>query len=204
MQKNKPLSKKSISPTPTIGAVGLIKNLDKVMSNDFKEINSNIFVIGKTLGHLHQSEFFREVIKFNEGPSPEINLFNEKNNGLAIQKLISKKLINSVHDISSGGILVSLAEMCTQSEIGAKIKIPRLKIAPNEYLFAEDQSRYLVEVSENDIKEVTKILENNSVYFEIIGKTQKEDLVVENLFSVKVSKLLDSRSFWFKSYFGDK
>ena len=194
--------KKSISPTPTIGAVGLIKDLDKITTKDFKKINSSIIVIGKTLGHLHQSEFFREVIKYNEGPPPEINLFNEKNNGLVVQKLISKKILNSIHDVSAGGILVTLTEMCIKNKIGAKIKIPKLNITNNEYLFAEDQSRYLVEISDDNIKEVTQLLENNSVYFEIIGKTQKEDLVVENLFSVKVSELIDLNAFWFKNYFG--
>ena len=96
---------RAISPTPTIGGVGLIKNLDCMMTKNLKEIGSYILVIGKTSGHLNQSEFFREVLEINQGPPPEINLFNEKNNGLMIQKLISKKLLNSVHDISSGGIL---------------------------------------------------------------------------------------------------
>ena len=157
----------------------------------------------KLLGHLHQSEFFREVIKYKEGPPPEINLFNEKNNGLIIQKLISKKLLKSIHDISSGGILVTLAEMCFKNKIGAKIKLPKLNISYNEYLFSEDQSRYLVEISEDNIKEATQTLVNNSVYFEKVGKTQKEDLVVENLFSAKVSELSDLNSLWFKKYFGD-
>ena len=116
---------KAISPTPTIGGVGLIKNLDSMMTKNLKEIESYIFVIGKTLGHLFQSEFFREVLEFKDGPPPEINLFNEKNNGLLIKKLITKKLVNSVHDISSGGILVTLCEMCISGKIGAKIKVPQ-------------------------------------------------------------------------------
>ncbi|SVD40289.1 uncharacterized protein METZ01_LOCUS393143, partial [marine metagenome] len=91
---------KAISPTPTIGGVGLIKNLDSMMTRNLKETESHIFVIGKTLGHLFQSEFFREVLEFKDGPPPEINLFNEKNNGLLINKLIVEKLVNSVHDIS--------------------------------------------------------------------------------------------------------
>ena len=67
-------------------------------------------------------------MNYNDGPPPEINLFNEKNNGLIVLNLISKKLINSIHDISSGGLLVSLAEMCIHGNIGAKIKIPKKDI----------------------------------------------------------------------------
>ena len=194
---------KAISPTPTIGGVGLIKNLDYMTTINLKEIGSYILVVGKTLGHLYQSEFFREVLEIKDGPPPEINLFNEKNNGLLIQTLISKKLVNSVHDISSGGILVALSEMCISGKIGANIKVPRNNISLHEYLFGEDQSRYLIEVNEENNAEVSKILEKNNIYYEIIGKTQKDSLNLDKEFNVKLSELYQLNSFWFKNYFGE-
>ncbi len=192
---------KSISPTPTIGGVGLIKNLDNMMTKNLKQIGSLLFVIGKTSGHLYQSEFFRLVMNINEGPPPEINLFNEKNNGLTINTLISHKLLNSVHDISSGGILVTLSEMCISGKIGAKIKIPQGKIDLHKYLFGEDQSRYIIEVSEDNKDKVTNILKKNSVYFEIIGKTQKDNLEINKDLNIKIIDLYKSNTFWFKSFF---
>jgi len=192
---------KAISPTPTIGGVGLIRDLNFMMTKKLKEIGSYIFVIGKTSGHLYQSEFFREVMKIYDGPSPEINLFNEKNNGLSIQKLISNRLVNSVHDISSGGILVALSEMCISSEIGAKIKVPHDKINLHEYLFGEDQSRYLIEIKEENKDKVSNILKENSIYFEIIGKTQKDSLEINKDLSTKITELSELNSFWFKKYF---
>jgi len=194
---------KAISPTPTIGGIGLIKNLDLMMTKDLKEVGSCLIVIGKTLGHLYQSEFFREVMNLYEGPPPEINLFNEKNNGLAIQKLILNKLVNSVHDISAGGIIVALSEMCISGKIGAKIKLPQNNIDSHEYLFGEDQSRYLIEINENNKDKVSNILQKNGIYFEVIGKTQKEILEINKDFSVKVSDLDKFNSFWFKNYFGE-
>jgi len=192
---------KSISPTPTIGGVGLIRDLNLMMSNKFKESGSLIFVIGKTSGHLYQSEFFREVMKIYQGPSPEINLFNEKNNGLAIKKLILNKLLNSVHDVSSGGILVTLSEMCISGNVGAKIKIPQNKIDSHEYLFGEDQSRYLVELKKENKNKVSYILKENGVYFEEIGETQKDNLVIGKDLNIKIDKLRQLNSFWFKEYF---
>ena len=192
---------KAISPTPTIGGVGLIKNLDNMMNKNFKEIGSYILVVGKTLGHLYQSEFFREVVEFKDGPPPEINLFNEKNNGLLIQTLISKKLVNSVHDVSSGGILLTLSEMCIAGKIGAKIKVPKNSVGPHEYLFGEDQSRYLIEVNEKNKKEVSELLEKNSIYYEIFGKTQKDSLNLDKEFDIKLSDLNELNTFWFKDYF---
>jgi phosphoribosylformylglycinamidine synthase len=192
---------KAISPTPTIGGVGLIKNLDYMTTINLKEIGSYILVVGKTLGHLYQSEFFREVLEIKDGPPPEINLFNEKNNGLLIQTLISKKLVNSVHDISSGGILVALSEMCISGKIGANIKVPRNNISLHEYLFGEDQSRYLIEINEENNVEVSKILEKNNIYYEIIGKTQKDSLYLNNEFNIKLNDLSKLNSFWFRNYF---
>ena len=192
---------KAISPTPTIGGVGLIKNLDYMTTINLKEIGSYILVVGKTLGHLYQSEFFREVLEIKDGPPPEINLFNEKNNGLLIQTLISKKLVNSVHDISSGGILVALSEMCISGKIGANIKVPRNNISLHEYLFGEDQSRYLIEINEKNNVEVSKILEKNNIYYEIIGKTQKDSLYLNNEFNIKLNDLSELNSFWFRNYF---
>jgi len=192
---------KAIAPTPTIGAAGLIKNLNYMMTKNIKEIGSHILVIGKTLGHLYQSEFFREVLFFKDGPPPEVNLFNEKNNGYIIQTLIAKKLVNSVHDISSGGILLALTEMCISGKIGAKIKIPNDNISTHEYLFGEDQSRYLIEINEKNIKEATNILKKNSIYYEIIGKTQKDKLNVNKEFDIKLSDLSKLNFFWFKNYF---
>ena len=193
----------AIPPTPVIGGVGLINNLDNMITINLKEIGSYIFVIGKTKGHLFQSEFFREVVGIKEGPPPEVNLFNEKNNGLSIQKLISNKLVNSVHDISSGGILVALSEMCIAAKIGAKIKVTKKNISAQEYLFGEDQSRYIIEVNQKNKEKVCNILEKNSVYYEIIGKTQKDSLDIEKEFKIKLSELSKINSYWFRNFFNE-
>tara|TARA_B100000686_G_scaffold230652_1_gene238043 strand:- start:496 stop:2688 length:2193 start_codon:yes stop_codon:yes gene_type:complete len=192
---------KSIDPTPTIGGVGLIKNLNYIVNKNIKEVDSYIFVVGKTSGHLHQSEFLREVVGINDGPPPAVNLFNEKNNGLMIQNLIEKKLLSSVHDISSGGMLVALAEMCVSSNIGVKIKMPKTNLSTHEYFFGEDQSRYLIEVNEKNKNQVCKNLEKNSIFYEMLGKTQSNSLDLQNEFSIKISDLNNLYSFWFKNYF---
>jgi len=191
----------SINPTPTIGGVGLIKNLKNMKTNNFKEIGNNIIIIGKTLGHLYQSELFKEVLNFTEGPPPSINLFNEKNNGLSILNIISKNLTNSIHDISAGGLLVCLSEMCMSTKIGAKIKMPRNNLDKYNYLFGEDQSRYIIEVKKENLNMVENILEKNNVFFENIGVTQKENLEMENEFKMNIDDLYKSYTSWFKNYF---
>ena len=193
--------KKAIMPTPTIGGVGLIKNINNMMTRNFKGIDSFIFIIGKTLGHVHQSEFYRVVLGIENGPAPHVNLFNEKNNGELIQELISKKLIDAAHDVSSGGVLLSLAEMCISGKIGARIKLPKNNINQHEFLFGEDQSRYLIEINKKNKEEVSKLLEKNSIYYEILGKTQSKSLELEKEFNMTLVELIELNSFWFKNYF---
>ena len=93
-----------IKPTPAIGGVGLIKNYKNMVTMDLKQTDNILLVVGKTEGDLDQSLFARDVLNEKNGPPPEINLFNEKNNGETILKLIDKKLIKSSHDVSLGSV----------------------------------------------------------------------------------------------------
>ena len=111
-----------IKPTPAIGGVGLIKDYQNMVTMDLKESDNILLVIGKTEGHLDQSLFARDILNEKNGPPPEINLFNEKNNGETILKLIDKKFIKSAHDVSLGGIITALSKMCIKGKKGATLK----------------------------------------------------------------------------------
>ena len=75
--------------------------------------------------------------------------------------------MSSVHDISSGRLLVALAEMSMETSLGVKIDKPKKLTNLFKYFFGEDQSRYLIEISDKNKEEVTQILKKNNVYFEI-------------------------------------
>jgi phosphoribosylformylglycinamidine synthase II len=75
-----------IKPTPSIGGVGLIKDYQKMITMDLKEVDNIVLVIGKTEGHIDQSVFARNILDIKNGPPPEVNLFNEKNNGETVIK----------------------------------------------------------------------------------------------------------------------
>ena len=107
-----------IKPTPSIGGVGLIKDYKQMITMDFKEINNLVLIIGKTEGHIDQSLFARNILNEKNGPPPEINLFNEKNNGETILQLIKNNLIRSAHDVSVGGIITAVSKMCIKGNIG--------------------------------------------------------------------------------------
>jgi phosphoribosylformylglycinamidine synthase len=104
-----------IKPTPVMGGVGLIKDYKKMVTMDFKEIDNLVLIIGKTEGHIDQSLFARTILNEKNGPPPEVNLFNEKNNGESILNLIQKGYIKSAHDVSLGGIITALSKSCNNT-----------------------------------------------------------------------------------------
>ena len=91
--------------------------------------------------------------------------------------------------------------MCISGKIGAKIKIPRNNISPHEFLFSEDQNRYLIEVNNINKDKVSKILKENNIYFELIGKTQKNSLALDDEFNIELSELNELNSSWFRNYY---
>jgi phosphoribosylformylglycinamidine synthase subunit PurL len=190
----------AIYPTPTIGGVGLLKNINNMMTFNFKNTESIIAVIGETSGHLSQSALIYDVIGDKEGPPPQINLKEEKKNGLFVSDLIKGKLVNAVHDISHGGIIVTLAEMCMASNIGAKIKVSGSNSDKIKYLFSEDQARYLIEISKKNLEKIKKTASAKNIKINIIGNTQSEIFEVENDLKISVKELKTKNESWFKNY----
>ena len=190
----------AIYPTPTIGGVGILKNINNMMTFNFKNTESIIAVIGETSGHLSQSALIYDVIGDKEGPPPQINLKEEKKNGLFVSDLIKGKLVNAVHDISHGGIIVTLAEMCMASNIGAKIKVSGSNSNKIKYLFSEDQARYLIEISKKNLEKIKKTANTKNIKIDIIGNTQSEIFEVENDLKISVKELKTKNESWFKNY----
>ncbi|MDA9105701.1 phosphoribosylformylglycinamidine synthase subunit PurL [Candidatus Pelagibacter sp.] len=189
-----------IKPTPAIGGVGLIKDYQNMVTMDLKEADNILLVIGKTEGHLDQSLFARDILNEKNGPPPEINLFNEKNNGETILKLIDKKFIKSAHDVSLGGIITALSKMCIKGKKGATLKKPNYLINQFEYLFGEDQGRYIIEISKIDLESATKILQGNSVHFDELGSVNDDSLIIDDKTKVSIDDLVKSHTNWLTNY----
>lgn len=189
-----------IKPTPAIGGVGLIKDYQNMITMDLKEADNILLVIGKTEGHLDQSLFARDILNEKNGPPPEINLFNEKNNGETILKLIDKKFIKSAHDVSLGGIITALSKMCIKGKKGATLKKPNYLINQFEYLFSEDQGRYIIEISKSDLESATKILQENSVHFDELGSVNGYNLIIDDKTKVSIDDLIKSHTNWLTNY----
>ena len=191
---------KGIKPTPSIGGVGLIKNYKKMVTMDLKKVDNLVIVIGKTEGHLDQSIFARSILSEKKGPPPEINLFNEKNNGETILKLIEERLIESAHDISLGGIIIALARMCIKGNKGVKLNKLKSLINKFQYFFCEDQGRYIIEITKDNLKKVKEILNNNSVHYDELAIVVEKDIIIDEEPILSVDELMLSNKKWLKEY----
>jgi phosphoribosylformylglycinamidine synthase len=189
-----------IKPTPSIGGVGLIKDYKKMITMDLKEIDNIVLVIGKTEGHIDQSLFARNILDEKNGPPPEINLFNEKNNGETLLKLINSDLVQSAHDVSVGGIITAVSKMCIKGNKGINLKKPKYLINEIEYFFAEDQGRYIIEITKKDLKKVTDILNKNAVHFDELGTVNENELFINEKTKVTIDELKTSNTSWLTKY----
>ncbi len=189
-----------IKPTPTIGGVGLLKDYKNMITMNFKEVDNLVLVIGKTEGHIDQSLFARNILDEKNGPPPEVNLFNEKNNGETVLKLIDNNLIKSAHDVSLGGIITAAAIMCIRGKKGINIKKPKYLINEIEYFFAEDQGRYIVEITKKNFKKVADILNKNAVHFDELGIINENELYFNEKTKVTIDELSTSNKSWLIDY----
>jgi len=191
---------KGIKPTPTIGGVGIINNYENMITMDLKNIGNLILVVGKTEGNLDQSIFAKEILNEKKGPPPDVNLFNEKNNGEAIMKLIDNKLILSAHDISLGGLITGISKMCIKGNKGIKFYKLKGLIDKFEYFFSEDQGRYIIEIKKENLEKVKKILDKNSNHYDLLGEVVKDSVILDGEPTLQVDKLREYNKDWLKKY----
>ena len=189
-----------IKPTPSIGGVGLLEDYKKMVSMDFKENDNLVLVVGKTEGHIDQSLFSRTILDEKNGPPPEVNLFNEKNNGETLLKLINQNYIESAHDVSLGGLLTAISKMCIKGNKGIKLKKPKHSLSDIEYFFGEDQGRYIIEINPMNLNEVTQILEKNSVHYEELGIIIEKEMILYDKTKVVIDELKSINTNWLKNY----
>jgi len=191
---------KNIYPTPVIGGVGLIKDYKKKPNHCFQKEGNVVLLIGKTFGHLDQTVFLDEMYSINDGPPPVVNLINERNNGETVLKILNKELISSIHDVSSGGTIVALAEMSMKSSIGIKILKPKKLFNIYEYFFGEDQGRYIIEIDQDKVDAVITILKENNIFYEQIGLTQKNNFELQGEVKLNVKDLYNINNKWYYNY----
>ncbi|MBW8813059.1 MAG: phosphoribosylformylglycinamidine synthase subunit PurL [Caulobacterales bacterium] len=188
----------AIPPTPTVGGVGLIP--DYARRADFSSMQAGdvLVLVGATRGELGASMYLREIAGREDGAPPPVDLALERRTGDAIRGLIRAGQVRTVHDLSDGGLIAALCEMCLASGIGCELRLDgQLWVQ----LFAEDQARYLVATPDPAV--VLAAAEAAGVPAAILGDAGGEAIVIPPGLNLPLAELRTAHEGWLPGFMGE-
>lgn len=161
----------AIYPTPTIGMVGNMENVENRITSAFKEAGDHVLLIGETLEELGASEALFLITHEDGGEVPVIDLKKEKSLHEFLYEAANQGLLQSAHDCSEGGFGVALAESAIQGGVGVQGEWED-KVSEAAMLFGESQSRAIISVAPQKLAQVEALLNQKSLFFKMIGSVQ--------------------------------
>ena len=166
-------------PTPTIGMIGLVPDKKNIMTLDFKQPGDLIYILGECHDDISSSEYLTNYLHVEESPAPFFDMDKEVQLQKVLLDLIQSKKIQSAHDVSDGGLYVSLVESGMVRNLGFDI-FTNHDFRQDAYLFGESQSRVVVTVSANEKMKFEKFLKNR-ISFTFLGEVSEGKIVIDDL-----------------------
>jgi len=186
---------RSILPTPTIGGVGLLPDLTKMMTYRFKQAGDLILLIGSHGTELGQSIYLRECLGREEGAPPPVDLALEKKHGDFVRHLINDRAVSAVHDISDGGLATAVIEMVLPTAFGAK-----LEAMDYVALFGEDQARYVLTATPARAMAILAAAQEHDIEVSIIGEVTTASTLKIGTTAVAIADLRTAHEGWFPAF----
>jgi phosphoribosylformylglycinamidine synthase II len=144
-----------VYPTPTIGMVGILDDFENRMTLNYKQEGDVIMLIGKQQNDIGSSEYLHKLRKTEYSPAPYFNIDEE----LAVQNfvasIIKNKLIQSAHDISEGGLAITLIESGFNNNLGFSVSA-KTNLRKDAYWFGEAQGRVVVSCTKENAERLTQ------------------------------------------------
>jgi len=167
-----------VYPTPTIGMVGLLDDIGGKMTLHFKQEGDIVYLLGSSSNDINSSEYLHKVCGVEFSPAPHFDLEEEYRLQKAVSGLIRSSLIRSAHDVSEGGLFITLCESGFTGGLGFDVT-SRADIRKDAWLFGESQSRVVVTVDKAHAKELESTLVQMHAPFEKLGTVTRGDLMVD-------------------------
>ena len=167
-----------VFPTPTIGMIGIVPDKEKVMTLDFKQKGDVIFLIGDYIEDISSSEYLATYHGVKASPAPYFDLDKEFEMQQALKGVIAEGLVNAVHDVSDGGLYVSLIEMSMPRDLGFDI-VSDADIRLDAFLFGEGQGRVVVSVTEEQVEDFVEYMVATGVNITLLGHVTKGKLQID-------------------------
>jgi phosphoribosylformylglycinamidine synthase len=160
----------AVYPTPTIGMVGLLEHLSEKMTLDFKAAGDGIYVLGELTEDIGSSEYLHKICGIEHSPAPHFDLDAEFRLQQAVSKLTRLKLVRSAHDISEGGLFITLFESASCRNLGFDAVQPEGTGRSDAFWFGESQSRVVVTLESGKEKELESAMRGTGVPVTRIGE----------------------------------
>ena len=195
----------AIQPTPAIGAVGVIDNIDTMVTIGLKTEGNVLILIGECRGHLGASLYLREIAGRSDGAAPPIDLTVELRNGDFVRQRIIEGQAASCHDVSDGGLLVAVAEMALASStpggdmLGALLHFDD-DLPLHAVAFGEDQGRYVLEVDPAQAEDLLAAAAANGIQACRIGRCTGTALTINGAETISLAILKRAHEGWLPSY----
>ncbi len=188
-------TKTAVPPTPEIMGIGIIDDIRKSVTSDFKKEGNTIYLVGnETKKEMGGSEYYKSQ-NLEGGQVPKSDLKILKSCIKGILETINTNLVESCHDISEGGLAVCISEMCIGGNLGANIDVKDIgkNLRTDFKIFSESNTRWIVEIQKNKAKDFKKTLKNNNTPFKEIGIVSGEKIIIldqdEEMINLSVDKL---------------
>ena len=170
----------AVFPTPTIGMLGLLENKNHHTTLAFKEKGHMIYLIGRSHNDIASSEYLYSYHGVKESPAPFFDLEEEYRVQQAVYQLISKNYIQSAHDVSDGGIFITLLESAMPKGLGFDITTDA-EIRSDAFLFGESQGRIIVTVSTSRETHFIDFMVENKIPFFALGHVTKSEIRIDDV-----------------------
>ncbi|MCX6257714.1 MAG: phosphoribosylformylglycinamidine synthase subunit PurL [Bacteroidia bacterium] len=168
-----------VYPTPTIGMLGIIEDKNHIMSLSFKNKGNMIYLIGESKNDISSSEYLISYHKIINSPTPWFDFDFELRLHQVISELIRHNLVNSVHDISDGGLFMTLLESSIQFSLGFDITSDA-EIRADAFLFGESQGRVIVTVTPHRENEFIDFMIDKKFPFSTLGHVTRGEMRVDD------------------------
>ena len=182
--------KGAIFPTPVIGMLGIVEDVEKHrMTPGFKNNGDVIYYLGAKRSGLGGSEYLKTIHGLTKGDAPELNLEFEVKLQDFLLNLIQNQKVNAAHDISDGGLAVTLAEMAVFSGKGAALSVKGLEGSDHEILYSEAQSGVVVTAGFDQTSAFEKIIQESGIPFKTLGVVGGDELMIDTGIQLSVRSL---------------
>jgi phosphoribosylformylglycinamidine synthase len=192
----------AIPPTPTIGGVGLVPDLARTASLALQREGDLLVAIGREAGHLGQSLYQLILTGKSEGAPPPVDLADEIKAGNLVRALIREGKVQSVHDVSDGGLLVAIAEMVLAGGIGVQLFPYEGKMPAHAAWFGEDQGRYVVAAAPQLAEEIIERARLLALPARVVGRAGGDALVLKDEAALLLADLRRAHEGWLPGYIG--